>query len=75
MMNPPRYFLRNAPALVYTHVQSFDEVGNVFSELNSTKLVIPYRCIFDDVSGNPPDVEFSLQELRRFALYRFAMLV
>jgi len=75
-MAPPRYNLRNTPPTVPTHDQSFDidAAGNVLSEPGSTGLRIPYGCIFDQVAGDPPDIVFSFEELREFALDRFALL-
>jgi len=76
MMAPPDYFLRNPATLISRRVQNFrvDAAGNIDSDLFSTKLHIPYSCIFDEVDGNPGDIEFSLEEIREFALDRFHKL-
>jgi len=62
---------------VPTFVDNFniDSFGNVKSLLGSTELRIPYTYIFDQHQGGAEDVVFSFDELSRFALRRYQMMI
>ena len=68
---------RQTSLSVPTCVDNFniDSFGNVKSLLGSTELRIPYTSIFDELNGDAADVVFSFDELSRFALRRYQMMI
>ena len=77
MVETGRRQTRLTPALIPRCVQDFDidEVGDVKSTLGSTKLEVPYSCIFDEVPNPlPPAATLSTPELSEFALRMFEQI-